>query len=66
MVISHYNDINEMHYSGENYKSDGYVITPKTMDLLKKHLELTKGQVGGVKYLNNIIINYCNYFCFNR
>lgn len=33
------------HKPGENFKTDGYVITPNTMDLLKKHLELTKGQV---------------------
>ena len=29
--------------SGENYKTDGYVMTPKTMALLKKHLEETGG-----------------------
>ncbi|XP_055939600.1 probable glutamine--tRNA ligase [Argiope bruennichi] len=33
------------HKPGENYKTDGYVITPNTMNLLKKHLEETKGQV---------------------
>lgn len=33
------------HKPGENYKTDGYVITSNTMDLLKKHLEKTKGQV---------------------
>ncbi|TRY96872.1 hypothetical protein DNTS_015421 [Danionella cerebrum] len=31
--------------SGENYKTEGYVVTPNTMDLLKKHLEVTGGQV---------------------
>lgn len=30
---------------GENYKTEGYVVTPKTMELLKKHLEETGGQV---------------------
>ena len=30
---------------GENYKTDGYVITDKTMDLLKKHLKETGGKV---------------------
>ncbi|GFW58020.1 probable glutamine--tRNA ligase [Trichonephila clavipes] len=33
------------HKPGENYKTDGYIITPNTMNLLKKHLEETKGQV---------------------
>lgn len=31
--------------TGENYKTEGYVVTPKTMELLKKHLEITGGQV---------------------
>ena len=31
--------------AGENYKTDGYVVTPKTMQLLQKHLESTGGQV---------------------
>ena len=30
---------------GENYKTDGYDITPNTMELLKQHLLETKGQV---------------------
>ncbi|MEE6502298.1 hypothetical protein FKM82_004468 [Ascaphus truei] len=30
---------------GENYKTEGYVVTPSTMNLLKKHLEITGGQV---------------------
>lgn len=32
-------------FPGENYKTEGYVVTPKTMELLKKHLEETGGQV---------------------
>ncbi|KAG9483467.1 hypothetical protein GDO78_009402 [Eleutherodactylus coqui] len=35
----------KFHKPGENYKTEGYVVTPKTMDLLKKHLEITGGQV---------------------
>uniref|UniRef100_A0A671X3V6 Glutamine--tRNA ligase n=1 Tax=Sparus aurata TaxID=8175 RepID=A0A671X3V6_SPAAU len=31
--------------TGENYKTEGYVVTPKTMELLKKHLEITGGQI---------------------
>ena len=34
------------HKPGDNFKTDGYVITDKTMDLLKDHLKLTGGQVG--------------------
>ena len=30
---------------GENYKTEGYVVTPKTMELMKKHLEVTGGMV---------------------
>nr|CAG4651602.1 EOG090X01EL [Triops cancriformis] len=33
------------HKPGENFKTDGYVITPNTMRLLKEHLKLTGGQV---------------------
>ncbi|KRZ91860.1 putative glutamine--tRNA ligase [Trichinella sp. T8] len=33
------------HKPGENYKTEGYVVTPKTMDLLKRHLEITGGKV---------------------
>ena len=32
-------------WAGENYKTDGYVITPKTMTLLKQHLEDIEGKV---------------------
>ncbi|KAM4651239.1 glutamine--tRNA ligase [Discoglossus pictus] len=35
----------KFHKPGENYKTEGYIVTPNTMDLLKKHLEITGGQV---------------------
>ncbi|KAK5863773.1 hypothetical protein PBY51_000778 [Eleginops maclovinus] len=35
----------KFHKTGENYKTEGYVVTPKTMDLLKQHLEITGGQI---------------------
>ncbi|XP_064130624.1 glutamine--tRNA ligase isoform X2 [Loxodonta africana] len=35
----------KFHKPGENYKTAGYVTTPHTMNLLKKHLEITGGQV---------------------
>ncbi|XP_075430580.1 LOW QUALITY PROTEIN: glutamine--tRNA ligase [Ascaphus truei] len=35
----------KFHKPGENYKTEGYVVTPSTMNLLKKHLEITGGQV---------------------
>uniref|UniRef100_A0A3B4AG01 Glutamine--tRNA ligase n=1 Tax=Periophthalmus magnuspinnatus TaxID=409849 RepID=A0A3B4AG01_9GOBI len=31
--------------TGENYTTEGYVVTPNTMALLKKHLEYTGGQI---------------------
>ena len=33
------------HKPGENYKTDGYVITDKTMQLLAEHIKRTGGQV---------------------
>uniref|UniRef100_A0A7N8WKD3 Probable glutamine--tRNA ligase n=1 Tax=Mastacembelus armatus TaxID=205130 RepID=A0A7N8WKD3_9TELE len=35
----------EVAANGENYKTEGYVVTPNTMSLLKKHLEITGGQI---------------------
>ncbi|XP_072136303.1 glutamine--tRNA ligase [Mobula birostris] len=35
----------KFHLPGENYKTEGYVVTPNTMKLLQKHLEITGGQV---------------------
>ncbi|KAG7228220.1 hypothetical protein INR49_013383 [Caranx melampygus] len=35
----------KFHKTGENFKTEGYVVTPNTMSLLKKHLELTGGQI---------------------
>ena len=32
-------------FQGENYKTEGYVVTDKTMDLMKKHLKETGGKV---------------------
>uniref|UniRef100_A0A0R3S373 glutamine--tRNA ligase n=1 Tax=Elaeophora elaphi TaxID=1147741 RepID=A0A0R3S373_9BILA len=33
------------HKVGENYKTAGYVITPNTMELLRKHVEAVEGKV---------------------
>ncbi|XP_071081641.1 glutamine--tRNA ligase-like [Haliotis cracherodii] len=38
-------DAVKFHKPGENYKTDGYVLTPKTMDILKEHLRITGGKV---------------------
>ncbi|XP_059505659.1 glutamine--tRNA ligase [Stegostoma tigrinum] len=35
----------KFHKPGENFKTEGYVVTANTMDLLQKHLEITGGQV---------------------
>lgn len=35
----------KFHKTGENYKTEGYVITPKTMELLKEHMRVTGGKV---------------------
>ncbi|KPP78037.1 glutamine--tRNA ligase-like [Scleropages formosus] len=42
----------KFHKAGENYKTEGYVVTPNTMDLLNKHLEITGGQANdGICFL---------------
>ena len=33
------------HKPGENYKTDGYVMTPNTMKIIEDHLKITGGQV---------------------
>ncbi|XP_076237813.1 glutaminyl-tRNA synthetase [Calliopsis andreniformis] len=33
------------HKPGENYKTEGYVVTPNTHELLQKHLKVTGGKV---------------------
>lgn len=33
------------HKPGENYLTEGYVITPKTMQLLREHVQAIGGQV---------------------
>ena len=38
--------------AGENYKTEGYVVTPNTMDLLTKHMEITGGQVKETTFCN--------------
>lgn len=35
----------QFHKPGENYKTDGYMVTPNTMKLLAKHLKETGGRV---------------------
>ncbi|XP_054634914.1 glutamine--tRNA ligase [Dunckerocampus dactyliophorus] len=35
----------KFHKPGENYKTEGYVVTPNTMNLLKKHMALFGGQI---------------------
>ncbi|XP_061474819.1 glutamine--tRNA ligase [Rhineura floridana] len=35
----------KFHKPGENFKTEGYIVTPNTMSLLKQHLEITGGQV---------------------
>lgn len=33
------------HKPGENYKTDGYIVTPNTQCLLQKHMKATGGKV---------------------
>lgn len=47
----------KFHKPGENYKTDGYVITDKTMELLKQHLKTTGGKVE-TKAVSTITMTY--------
>ena len=38
-------DALRFHKPGENYLTEGYIITPKTMQLLREHIQATGGQV---------------------
>ena len=60
----------QFHKPGENFKTDGYVIHEKTMDLLKQHLKTTGGQV--IKQFNSfwdliridiVIANSVSFLC---
>lgn len=33
------------HNPGENYKTEGYIVTPNTHELLQQHLKITAGKV---------------------
>lgn len=48
------------HAPGENYKTDGYVVTPHTHELLKKHLEETGGRVNLSFYAILIVHSIAN------
>lgn len=47
------------HAPGENYKTDGYVVTENTDKLLKEHLKITGGKVINIKV--SIVIIYDRY-----
>ena len=38
-------DALRFHKPGENYLTEGYVVTPKTMQLLREHVQAIGGQV---------------------
>ena len=38
-------DAVRFHKPGENYLTEGYVVTPKTMQLLREHVQAIGGQV---------------------
>ena len=46
-------------HTGENYKTPGFVVTPKTMQLMKEHLERTGGRVGWLKYMQSTLSFTC-------
>lgn len=52
-----------LHKPGENYKMDGYVVTPKTKELLEQHMKVTGGKV-----CENVVLTclniYRSYYCY--
>lgn len=42
--------------AGENYKTEGYVVTPRTMDLMKQHLRET----GGIVSMSAVLEQHCH------
>ncbi len=50
------------HKPGENYKTDGYVVTPSTMELLKEHMKQTGGNVCGC-LLHRPFFLHESYYC---
>jgi len=50
------------HKPGENYKTDGYVVTPKTMQLLQEHLQLTGRQVTSQACLLSIVTSAAFFY----
>ena len=50
-------------HTGENYKTPGFVVTPKTMQLMKEHLERTGGRVGWLKCMQSTLSFTCLFVC---
>ena len=50
-------------HTGENYKTPGFVVTPKTMQLMKEHLERTGGRVGWLKCMQSTLSLTCLFVC---
>lgn len=53
----------KFHKPGENYKTDGYVVTEKTMDLMREHLKATGGKVD-LTYLIGNAVSSVNFMVF--
>ena len=54
-------DAVRFHKPGENYLTEGYVVTPKTMQLLREHIRAIGGQVShgrldGMFYSSSVMI----------
>lgn len=44
-----------LHKPGENFKSEGYIITNNTRRLLEEHLKITGGQVALVNMKSHVM-----------
>ena len=53
-------------HTGENYKTPGFVVTPKTMQLMKEHLERTGGRVGWPKYMQSTLSFIHSFICIRH
>lgn len=51
----------DFHKPGENFKTDGYVVTANTQKLLEEHLKITGGKVRYLLTEFSRLCIWCNF-----